>query len=427
MPRVVEKVNAVLPKMPRLTRVAAYARVSSEKDAMHHSLSAQISYYSNLIQSHHGWVYAGVYADEAKTGTKDTRENFCRLLTDCESGKIDLIITKSVSRFARNTLLLLETVRHLKELGIDVYFEEQGIHTLSTQGELMLSIIASVAQAESLSVSENMKWRIRKNFSEGKPWGGKMLGYRIGDGCLRTVENESELVRRIFSDYLSGKGYYTICKELNAEGVPTETGAPWKDTTVARILKNYDYTGNLILQKTFRSDHISKKCRLNRGELPKYMAEGTHTPIIDIDTFNAVQSEMKSRAEDYTHDIKTGFERFPLTGKIVCGNCGKHYNRKTVRGKKVWICSTFNKRGKAFCPSKQIPEDIILGIAEEITDNLDSVESIIAGNDNSLVFVLKNGNRIQKVWQDRSRADSWTDEMKKSARRKTLERMMKCG
>ena len=200
MDRVVKQVPLRKAALPKLLRVAAYARVSSAKDAMHHSLSAQVSYYSDLIQKHPGWSYAGVYADEAKTGTRDSRESFQRLIADCKTGKIDAVITKSISRFARNTVTLLETVRELKGYGIDVFFEEQNIHTLSAEGELMLSILASYAQEESLSASENQKWRIRRNFEEGKPWNGTMLGYRYREGTLVVEPGEAEIVRRIFRE-----------------------------------------------------------------------------------------------------------------------------------------------------------------------------------------------------------------------------------
>ena len=178
MERIVTQTRFAKTELPRAKRVAAYARVSSGKDAMLHSLSAQVSYYSKLIQNHGGWEYAGVYADEPLTGTKDNRENFQRLLADCRNGKVDMILTKSVSRFARNTLTLLETVRELKNLGVDVYFEEQNIHSATSDGELMLTILASYAQEESLSASENQKWRVRQQFQNGKPWRGFMMGYR---------------------------------------------------------------------------------------------------------------------------------------------------------------------------------------------------------------------------------------------------------
>ena len=195
MTRKIEKVRFA-ESAPKKKRVAAYARVSSGKDAMLHSLSAQVSYYSDYIQSN-GWEYAGVYADEAITGTKDKRDGFQKLLAECRNGNVDMVITKSISRFARNTVTLLETVRELKALGVDVFFEEQNIHTMSADGELMLTILASYAQEESLSVSENMKWRIRSNFEEGMPWNGTIYGYRINNGKYVIKNDEATVVKRI--------------------------------------------------------------------------------------------------------------------------------------------------------------------------------------------------------------------------------------
>ena len=268
MAREIKQVSFPAPPAPKLTRVAAYARVSSGKDAMHHSLSAQVSYYSSLIQKHPGWTYAGVYADEAKTGTKDSRANFQRLIADCQQGRIDLVITKSVSRFARNTVTLLETVRQLKDMGVDVYFEEQNIHTMSTDGELMLTILASYAQEESRSASENQKWRIRKNFKEGRPWNGVMLGYRQQGGKYIIVPEEAEIVRRIYTEYLAGKGLEAIVNGLNADGILTQKGFTWHKGPVSRILRNSNYTGNLLLQRFYSENHITKRKCVNEGELP---------------------------------------------------------------------------------------------------------------------------------------------------------------
>ena len=200
MNRVIEKVAFPVPTAPKLTRVAAYARVSSAKDTMLHSLSAQVSHYNSLIQQHPGWIFCGVYADEGLTGTKADRENFQRMLADCRAGKIDMIVTKSISRLARNTVTLLETVRELKDLGVDVYFEEQNIHSLSADGELMLTILASYAQEESLSASENQKWRVKQKFSNGQPWRTYMLGYRYDGEQLVIVPEEAEIVRSIFAE-----------------------------------------------------------------------------------------------------------------------------------------------------------------------------------------------------------------------------------
>ena len=206
MERKIERVQFPA-KMPTLKNVAAYARVSSGKDAMLHSLSAQVSYYKELISKQKGWKFCGVYADEALTGTKDNREQFCLLLEACRRGEIDMVLTKSISRFARNTVTLLETVRELKLLNVDVYFEEQNIHSISPDGELLLTILASYAQEESLSASENRKWQIRKDFEKGKIGSITIFGYRRNaDGVLEIEPDEAEIVRMIFSDYLSGMG-----------------------------------------------------------------------------------------------------------------------------------------------------------------------------------------------------------------------------
>ena len=429
MEKKITKITAANSQMPKAARVAAYARVSSGKDAMLHSLSAQVSYYSGMIQNHKGWEYAGVYADEALTGTKEDRQSFQRLLSDCRSGKIDKIITKSISRFARNTVTLLETVRELKLLDIDVFFEEQNIHTMSAEGELMLTILASYAQEESRSVSENMKWRVRENFKNGKPWNGTMLGYKLVDGKLEVVPKEAETVKRIFELYLSGLGYSAIAKELNQDGVPTRFGNKWTHPTVCRVICNIDYTGNLLLQKTYRSNHIAKTRCVNNGELPMYSVEEAHEPIIDTQTFMAAQLEKKRRSEIY-HKIGTPKQNYPFSGMVRCGLCGKNYRRKVKESGAVWICDTYNTHGKDACCSKAIPEDQLysltvqtLGMTEFSYNALnDKITEIVAERDNTLLFRFKDGKETVKQWKSRSRADSWTDEMKEKARQQAFER-----
>ena len=407
---------------PKKKRVAAYARVSSGKDAMLHSLSAQVSYYSDYIQKH-GWEYAGVYADEALTGTKDNRENFQRLLAECRKGNVDMVITKSISRFARNTVTLLSTVRELKALGVDVYFEEQNIHTASADGELMLTILASYAQEESLSVSENMKWRIRKNFENGKPWSGFILGYRFQNGQFAVVPEEAEIIKRIFREYLDGLGATAIMKGLNEDGILTRTGKPWRTEGVLKILRNYNYTGNLILQKTYRENHLTKRKMKNNGEKPQYHAVGTHEAIIDLATFEAVQEELAKRAEHYSGKKMT-VATYPFTGLIVCDGCGKHYRRKTTATGIVWICSTYNTHGKKACAdSKAIPESVLYELTADTP--LGDLTAIRAEKDNTLVFCFKNGERTVKQWKDRSRRESWTEEMKEKARQQALARHSK--
>ena len=423
MERVIQKMGLKVPSQPKAERVAAYARVSSGKDAMLHSLSAQVSYYSSLIQNHPGWLYCGVYADEALTGTKENRENFQRLLAECRAGNIDLIITKSISRFARNTVVLLQTGRDLKSLGVDVYFEEQNIHSMSADGELMLTILASYAQEESLSASENQKWRIKKNFEEGMPWSGQVLGYKYVNGVYIVKPEEAEIVRSIFADYLSGMGVEAIMKKLNAQGKTSRNGHAWCRSSVRKVLGNYSYTGNLLLQTTFRENHITKKTLPNRGELPMYHAENTHEAIVSMEDYQAVQAEMTRRSAKHNKTAH-GPVKYPFTSIIVCGTCGKGYRRKVTRTGPVWICSTFNIYGKGACASKQIPEGTlekaaveVLGLDEFDAETLhDKITAIRAEGNNTLVFLFKDGTQTVKRWADRSRAESWTPEMKAAAR-----------
>ena len=421
MERTVQKVKFP-PRQPKLKRVAAYARVSSGKDAMLHSLAAQVEYYSNYIRRHPGWEYVGVYADEAKTGTKDSREQFQQLLADCKAGKIDHILTKSISRMARNTVTLLETVRELKAMGITVYFEEQNIDTGTDDGELMLSILASYAQEESLSASENQKWRVRQNFENGQPWRGFMLGYRYKDGQYIVVPEEAEIVRSIYADFLNGKGVTAIMKQLNKEGILTQQGFTWHKSAITRVLKNYTYTGNLLLQTKFRENHLTKRTLVNHGQLPQYHATDTHEPIIDIGTYNSVQLEMHRRAQKYGKQQTS--EKYPFSGMITCANCGKHYRRKVTATGAVWICSTYNTHGKAACPSKAIPESTLMEIAATVSAT-GEITAVTAHNNNTLEFTLADGTVTVKQWQDRSRAASWTAEMRATAREKSRERKVK--
>ena len=391
-------------------RVAAYARVSSGKDAMLHSLSAQVSYYSGMIQRRPDWVFAGVYSDEAVTGTKSSRAEFQRMLSDCEAGKVDMIITKSISRFARNTVTLLETVRRLKEINVDVYFEEQNIHSISGDGELMLTILASFAQAESLSVSENCKWRIRNKYKEGIPNTFSILGYDVSRGQLTVNQAEAETVKIIFSDYLSGHGRLAIANKLNELGLKTKQGKEWDSRKIRDVLINEKYAGDLLLQKVYVHDHLEKKNAVNDGVLPQYYISNNHEPIIDRRTFEAVQMELERRSKIYKSSNSS--VSYPLTGKIKCGICGKNYRHKinnagTKYANPVWICSTYNTRGKKHCPSKQIPVNIL----EEIIRKFDNEPiEITAYPKNRLKFVFRDNTEHETVWRDKSR--KWTDEMK---------------
>ena len=421
MPKIVTKV-AQIPKLQRKKRVAAYARVSSGKDAMLHSLSAQVSYYNDLIQKEDGWEFVGVYSDEAITGTKEDRPGFQQMLEDCRNRKIDMILTKSISRFARNTVTLLETVRMLKALEVDVFFEEQNIHTMSADGELMLTILASYAQEESLSASENQKWRIKKNFEEGMPWCGRMLGYRMRDGQYYIIPEEAEIVRRIYREYLDGFGPNRIAEGLNEDGIPTSmNGSIWHPQTISKMLRNYSYTGNLLLQTTFRENHITKRIIKNTGQRPRYLAEETHEAIIPMEQWQAVQAEIERRSKLHTI-TPPAKPTFFYTGLIQCAKCGKNYRRKTTVTRVVWICATFNTRGKRYCASKQIPESTLDALVAEVAKKPTDIQKIIADDGNTLHFHLADGSVVTRVWADRSRSESWTAEKREAARQKEIER-----
>lgn len=249
--RKIEKIDVIKPILKSKKKVAAYARVSVETDRLKHSLSNQVSYYNQFIQSNPEWEFVGVYADSGISGTSASkRPEFQRLLQDCRDGKIDIVLTKSIQRFARNTVDLLEVVRELKTLGIEVRFEKENIHSLSGDGELMLSILASFAQEESRSISENVKWGTIKRFKQGIPNGRfHIYGYRWEGDKLVIIEEEAKVIRRIYSEYLSGKSRLQIEKMFATEGIKTRRGYPWVDSNIRVILMNIHYTGNLLFQK----------------------------------------------------------------------------------------------------------------------------------------------------------------------------------
>ena len=381
-------------------------------------------------------MYCGVYVYEALTGTKESRGNFQRLLDDCRAGKIDLVITKSISRFARNTVTLLNTVRELKQLGISVFFEEQNINTLTADGELMLTILASYAQEESLSASENVKWRIQSDFEQGiLPMSCQnVYGYkRTADGGFEIIPKEAEVVRRIYYMFIDGLGALKIAKILTEEGIPSNTGEKWTEKKVRYILSNEKYAGDLLLQKSFTIDHLTKKTKRNCGEKPQYYVQDNHEPIISREIYEAVQLEFERRREKHCKMVEP--QKYAFTGKIECGNCGKKFRRKVTATRVVWICSTFDKLGKKECASKQIPDETLCLTAAEVLGtkvfNADvfeaKIEKIIVPKANCLTFIFKDGRIEERTWKDRSRAESWTDEMKEKARKTSLERRWKNG
>ena len=417
-----------LPQLKRKLRVAAYARVSSSKDAMLHSLSAQVSYYNKYISSHDDWEFVGIYADEGISGTKEDRDEFQRMINDCRAGKIDLILTKAISRFARNTMTMLEIVRELKNLNVDVFFEEQNLHSISSDGEMVLTLLASVAQEEARSVSENQKWRIRKDFEKGLIWGGKnAYGYRIVNKKMVLVPEEAKLVKRIFQLYIGGLGFHKISKLLNGEGISAMRAKKWNKQSLQQIIANINYTGDLLLQKTYRENYLTKKKKINKGELDQFFVENDHEAIITRDEYYAALEIRRKRVEYFKLDnfkVRT----YPLTGFVRCGNCGKNYNHKRTRYTEKWSCVTYQNMGKAECDAKSVPDAELTRITLEVLNIKeldrdlieDKLECIEVFKDNKLLYHLLDGKTVERTWNDISRRDSWTEEMKKEARRKSL-------
>jgi DNA invertase Pin-like site-specific DNA recombinase len=429
MERTITKLD-VLPRLAQRTKVAAYARVSSGKETMLHSLATQVSYYKKLIQENGEWEFAGVYADEALTGTKDSRAEFEQLLTDCRSGKIDMIITKSISRFARNTVTLLKTVRELKAINVDVFFEEQNIHSVSGEGEMILTFLATFAQEESRSVSENMKWRIQKDFEQGIMWGGKpCLGYKLENKKLILVPEEAKIVRLIYQLYIDGNGDEQICKLLDARGIVPNTGKKWGWTSIKWILTNYNYTGDLILQKTYRENHLTKKKKPNTGEFNQYIVKEDHEPIISKELFNQAQKIRQSRYSKIKSDpVK---RNYVFSGMIRCGLCGRGYTHKTTAYNEIWKCSYSIKRGVMGCEAKQVAHKKVIDAANHILNRTEfdeqffksKVDSIEVMPKRRLVFHMKDGTSREFSWIESSRRESWTPEMKEQARIRALNQM----
>lgn len=378
--------------MSEKIRVAAYVRVSSKSDQLTHSLEAQTEHYIKLVNQNPNWELVGIYSDHGISGmSMKKREGFCKLLSDCNQKKIDKILVKSVSRFARNTVDLLNVIRKLQLLGISVWFEEQQIDSLSAEGELMLTLIAGIAQAESESISENAKWAIRKSFQQGiGNTRHRTFGYEWKNEKLIIVPEEAVIVRRIYIEFLSGISMSKIAKTLAEEGVRTIAGNPFSVSSVSFLLRNITYTGNLLLQKTFVSDPISKKKIINTGQLPKYLVEQNHEAIIDMDTFSKVQEKLVENKKNQKFPYNHTKETYLFTGKVICGLCGRHYTRQLWNSGKggirraTWVCTGKKNGGKSACSSKNISEVALvkycvaeLGLSETNEDMIrKSIQSI---------------------------------------------------
>lgn len=343
-------------------RVAGYARVSTDKDEQYTSYEAQVDYYTQFIKRHSDWEFVKVYTDEGISGLgMRGRDGFNEMIRDALCGKLDLIVTKSVSRFARNTVDSLVTIRKLKEKGVEVFFEKENIYSLDGKGELLLTIMSSLAQEESRSISENVTWGQRKRFADGKvslPY-KHFLGYERGekkDDPPVVNREQAVLVRRIYRSFMEGKTAGMIARQLTAEEIPTPGGkSVWNASTINSILRNEKYRGSALLQKCFTTDYLTKSRKVNEGEVPSYYIEKSHEPIIDPEEWNAVQTEIARRKS-----IGRAYSGTSVFGaKIMCGECGRWYGEKVWHStdqyrSSVWRCNGKYDKHKPPCETPSL-------------------------------------------------------------------------
>ena len=385
---------------PSRLLVAAYARVSTEKEEQEDSFERQVEHYKQMIGARPDWQYVDIYADPGISGTRaEKRPDFLRMIEDCRAGKIQKVLVKSISRFARNTVDALNYIRELRELGISVYFESENIDTLTPGGEVLLTILAAMAEQESRTISSNIKWAWQRKFQNGDVVlnTGLMLGYRKtgekdedGHEIYGIVEEEAEIVRRIFREFIAGYSITQIGKRLQRDGIKTKLGSErWYHSSLEGILTNEKYTGNAVLGKTFKRDVLSKQRQKNDGKkAPIYYVEDTHPAIIEKDLFELAKSEMARRKSNKEQVVGGGryTSKYPFSGMIECGICGGRLRRqvRTVgSGKKVasWGCATRIVNGRQACDSHHVNEDVLeatyLAALKDLIDNAGEVVEIV--------------------------------------------------
>ena len=401
--------------------VVAYARVSTEKEEQEDSFERQVSYYTTLINSKPEWKFGGIYADPGITGTRaEKRPDFLRMIEDCRAGKINKILVKSISRFARNTVDALNYIRELKELGISIYFENENIDTLTPGGEVLITILAAMAEQESRTMSTNIKWSYQKKFKNGEVLlnTSMMMGYiktdrrdEEGKVIYEINEEEAVIVRRIYREYLSGVTVTRICRGLEADGIPTKLGRKrWQPSVIKSILTNEKYTGDALLGKTFKADVLSKKRQKNMGQAPMYYAEGTQPAIIEKEVFELVKAEMQHRADEKNTAVGNSryTSKYPFSGLLVCGECGhklRRHVRKVGSGKQVpaWGCSNRISNGRAACDSHHVNEETLqrtytAAVQEMIADAEEVIR--LVQDSTGLVMEPENTAELARVEQE---------------------------
>ena len=396
-------------------RVAAYARVSTDREEQETSLTAQADYYRKKIQEHPGWKLVEIYVDNGISGlSTDRRAGFNRMVEDCLAGRIDLVLTKSISRFARNTVDTVTTIRKLKEKGVCVYFEKENISSMDAKGEFLLTLMSSIAQEESRSISENVMWGKRKRMADGKfslPY-SRFLGYDKGPEKYTMVVNEEQavIVRRIFHMFLQGYTSNTIARILTEDKVQTSCGCGrWSPSTIHGILTNEKYKGDALLQKGFTVDFLTKQRKKNEGELPQYYVEGNHAPIISPWLFDYVQEKIAKRRE--YHPRYSGVALF--SSKLICGKCGSIYGAKpwhsTTYNNLVWQCLRRHIKGDK-CLAFNIYDNMLHFAIHDIAMR-EIIRRVVEQAVGDVILPLLRDDRKQKVleWlRDFHLRDIWT-------------------
>ena len=385
--------TAAAEQRPKL-KVAAYCRVSTDSEEQASSYEVQVAHYTQFIQKNPEWELAGIYADDGITGTNTKkREEFNRMIQDCMDGNIDMIITKSISRFARNTLDCLKYIRELKEKNIPVFFEKENINTMDSKGEVLLTIMASLAQQESQSLSQNIKLGLQYRFQNGEVRvnHSRFLGYtKDEEGNLIIEPAEAEVVKRIYREYLEGASLLQIGRGLEADGILTGAGkTKWRPETLKKILQNEKYIGDALLQKTYTVDFLNKKRVQNKGIVPQYYVENSHEPIIPRDLYMQVQEEMIRRANLHSganRKKRVYSSKYALSSIVYCSKCGEIYRRIAWnnRGKHstVWRCCTRVEHGPKGCDAPTIQESVLQnGVAKAINE--------VFGNSSAFLPILK--------------------------------------
>jgi site-specific DNA recombinase len=388
---------------------AAYCRVSTDSEEQLTSYENQLEYYKEKILRNPEWQFAGIFADEGISGTQTKkRVEFNNMIKKCEQGKIDIILTKSISRFARNTVDCLKYVRLLKSLGIAIIFEKENINTMSAESETLISLLASLAQAESESISGNVKWGKRKGYAQGKATisFNQLLGYEKGEDKIPViVAAEAEIVKHIFERYLTGGSLLSIKASIEKKGYKTKRGSKnWSTYVIRHMLENEKYAGDVIMQKTYITDCISKKVKQNNGELPKYWIKNNHPAIIDRVTWNRVQKEKARRngkrkvADKTKTELSKYSSKYALSELLICGECGSHYRRVTWSRNgvktRLWRCICRLEHGKKYCiDSPTIKEDLLhKAILNEVNKYISNENLIDILNSNMHEVLTENEN-----------------------------------